>query len=268
MKITSLLTTTAKAGALALGLLGISQPSATAQNIVFSGGGADLTFFYDSDEDTWDTVFRSKDDTVATGLTNPYGTPPGGVGGSANDFRFDTLTVSLTQPGTFELNSINYFITPASGGFFASSSQPDLGIRTRLREGDPAVDQFDNFRMTLDWANSTFNGGAIPTGVEFAMFTDDGFGSPVVNYETAASDFVHDWPAWGHDHWHWGFSQPGEYNLAFTFQGINGGNPDSSIGSTSVQFDVVPEPAAGTLLLLAAALFFLARRKQFATLRG
>lgn len=45
----------------------------SAQSIVFSEGGADLTFFHDSSADSWDVVFRQKGNTVATGLTSQIG---------------------------------------------------------------------------------------------------------------------------------------------------------------------------------------------------
>jgi hypothetical protein len=244
---------TIAASAAAVGLAG----NASAQDIVFSGGGADITWFYDSGEDSWDVVFRSKGNTQATGLTNPYAGPPGGVG-AGSDFNFDTLTVDVQEPILRVLNGTPYFSAGPSG----QTQTPDLGIRTRLRELDESenqIDQFDSFRLVLDWANSTK-----PTGAEFAMWNFDGDGNPIILYETAQSDLTHDWPAWGHTHWVWGFSQLGDYELAFTFEGLGGEHGPSALGSTSVNFSVIPEPTTAGLLIAGAGALLMRRRRATA----
>ncbi len=233
---------------------------AAAQSVVFTEGAADLTFFYDSAADSWDTVFRSKGNTVATGLTSPYGTPPGGVGGSANDFNFSALTVQITTAPLVEVNGTGYFVTPAAGTGYNIESQPDFGFRTRLREDDngTTVDQFDALRATLDTAAST-----MPAGAEFILFRagDPLAGEPanIILYETVANNLSHDWPAWGHTHWHWGFSEQGDYSLVFDFQGIGGLHGPSSTDSMTVNFSVIPEPrafaAAFGLIALGLVLF-------------
>ncbi|MCC5829382.1 MAG: PEP-CTERM sorting domain-containing protein [Phycisphaeraceae bacterium] len=228
--------------------------SALGQDIVHSAGGADITWFYDSELGSWDVVFRAKGTTVATGLTNPYPGPPGGVGGSSSDYVFDTLTIDVAAPGTDTLNSIFYY-TAGPSGF-----DPDPGIRTRLRELDAdqnEVDQFDTLRIEIDWDNSIK-----PIGSEFALWNRDDFGNPdQVLYETADGQLSHDWPAWGHSHWVWGFSQPGDYTLKLDFVGINDGEVASSPGSVLVNFSIVPEPATAMLLLAAGSVVTLRRRR-------
>ncbi len=229
---------------------GFSSP-ASAQDIVWTAGGADFfTFFYDSGNDSWDVVFRTKaSGTVATGLTNPYGTPPGGVGESPRDYRFDTLTGIIDTPGHRVIHSMDYLVT--------GPTPLDPGFRTRLREGDPAVDQFAAFRLELDWAASTR-----PQDAEFVMFNLDPFGAVnQVPYETATNQLSADWSVWDHWHWMFGFSEPGDYELVFDFAGLDGnGTVASSYGTASVNFTVVPEPASLSLLALGGILLFRTRR--------
>ncbi len=231
-------------------VLGLAPAGVSAQNIVHHAGEGDWTFFYDSTADSFDVVFRSKATTVADGLTDPYAGPPGGVGGAGSgqqDWNFNSLSASLTQAPAVNLNGVDYLVSPASGSVYEDSlNEPDLGVRFRFREDDggTAVDQFSSFTMTLDWVNST-----APLGAEFALFAFDELGEPVVRYETAALNLVEDWSVWGHDHWHWGFSEPGDYSLVFNFQGELAGGGLSSIGTTTVDFTVVPEPGTVALIL-------------------
>lgn len=227
------------------------------QTITHSAGQADLTFFYDSDNNTWDVVFRSKGGTVATGLTNQYPGPPGGLGGPGSgqaDWEFTTLNIFVGQAPIINLDGTDFFVTPASGqNYQDATNAPDLGIRTRLREDDlTPPEQFEDFRMTLNLGNSTLPG-------DFALFRFE-LGDPVVLYNTADNDLVHDWPVWGHTHWHWGFTAEGEYSLAFDFQGLGGEYGPSSTDSVVLNFTVIPEPGILSLLGLGALGFLGLRR--------
>lgn len=231
--------------------------------ITHTAGGADWSFFYDSSNDRFDVVFRSKGaGTVATGLTSPYAGPPGGFGGATGsqaDYNYGALQVNVSAAPTVTVNGIGYLVTPASGTSYASASQPDVGVRVRLLETDgvnPPVNQFDTFRMSLDWAASTK-----PTNAEFILFTTDLNGDPTaINFETAAADLQHDWPISGHSHWHWGFSEPGDYELVFDIQGLGGLHGDSPTQQARLSFNVIPEPT--TAVLASAALGLLALRRR------
>jgi len=220
---------------------------AEAGSIVHTGGGADLTFYYDSVNDSFDVVFQRKGNTVFTGGT-PYIGPPGGVGGSSGNLAFDSpLTVVNNSPGFQNLKGVNYHtMGPSSAG-----GQTDLGMRTRFRELDSlgnTINQFDYLEMELDWANSS-----VPTGAEFAMWNLDGFGQPnVVRYETVTGTLTSNWANWGHNHWIYGFSKLGVYDLAFNIQGfLNDGTAVTSPGSFSLSISTVPEPTTTSLMILA-----------------
>jgi len=253
----------AVAGVLA-GMIAAAPVSEASVTITHTAGGGDWTFFYDEDNDRFDVVFRSKGDgTVASGLTSPYAGPPGGVGGATGsqaDFNFDVLQVNVTAAPTVMLNGIGYLVTPATGQAYNTASQPDLGIRTRLRETDGlggAINQFDTFRMTLDWFASTK-----PAGAEFILFAFNAENEAVINFETAADNLSHDWPVFGHSHWHFGFSEPGDYTLAFNVQGIGGHAGNSAVQSAMLNFTVIPEPATAFLASAALGLCALRRRRR------
>jgi hypothetical protein len=243
-----------------LGGLFVVTPKAEA-TITFTGGVADWTFYYDSVNDTFDVVFQAKGTTVATGLDNAYVGPPGGVGGSTTNYTYDNLQVNVSSAPRRTVNDVDYLITSASGTSYTNDAQPDLGFRTRFRElndGEPqvAVDQFANFRMTLNTASSTLAG-------DFIMFKYDAIADTnVILFETAKGDSSHDWSAWGHSHWHYGFSQEGDYNLVFDIEGLDaGGNVVTSTGSTSIGFNIIPEPSSALLSVLAVGALALRRRR-------
>lgn len=241
--------------------------------IVLSGGGADLTFFYDRPNSKFDVVLRTKGSTDATGLTDPYTAPMGAIGTSSSDYNFDSLRLNVASPQQGMLNGNLYnTIGPSSA---AAPGRPDLGLRTRFREqvydfqGNPipsvTFDQFENVQLTLDWANSVK-----PNGAEFAIWNTDPFGNPnQILFETANGQFATDFPSWGHSHWIYGFSQPGEYELQMGIQGIGGALGNSSVTPFSFSVTAVPEPMTGGFLAaglgcLAVGRFVRRRRRAVA----
>ncbi len=221
--------------------------------IVMTGGGADLTFYYNSGNNTFDIVLQTKGNTIASGsgLDNVYLGPPGGVGGSASNRVFSSLTLDISDANLGMLNTTPFFtIGPANQ---AAAGRPDLGIRTRFRENATTgtgvsfvIDQFASTSLSLDWAGSTR-----PSGAQFALWQTDSFGAPTVFIDTAADDLDFSFPAFGHQHFVYGFSQEGEYQLKFDVQGVGGFfGPNSSVGSVLVNFNVaaVPEPATAGLI--------------------
>lgn len=254
--------------------------------ITFTGGNSgDLFFLYDSVADNWVTAFRAKGTegqpttTGATGLTNPFnadstpstwdgiqGNQATTTAGNTGDYLFNSLQMNVSSAPMQMVNDNNYLITPANGSsiYNDASSNPDLGIRIRLREdqaamgiGSEIVNQFANLRLTLDWDASIK-----PLGAEFVMFGWDADGPASVLYETAANDLTHDWGIWGHNHWHYGFSEVGDYSLVFNIDGIGGlyGNDDTP-STVSINFNVIPEPSTALLGMLAMAALGLRRRR-------
>lgn len=240
-------------------LLAISfSPAAFSQTINFTAGQADWTFYYDWHTEQFDVVFQSKGNTTATGLTNSYGNPafPGQVGGSDNNYLYDTLNVVAGATQAAVINSTTYYFTPASGTAYTDSTNtPDVGIRTRFRDGPDSADNlFDTFTLTLNWAASTK-----PAGAEFVLAR---LGDSV-QIETAANDFSFNPAVWGHLHYNFGFSQPGDYTLVFDMLG-SGGDFGPAFGSTEINFSVVPEPHTYAMILglLAAGVLVVYRRRS------
>lgn len=232
------------------------QPAALAQTIDWTGGSADLTFYYDSNATEWHVVFRNKAATSATGLTDQFTGFPGIVGLNAGDFNFDTLNIHIGTTTTHTIGGTEYFLSPASGSSIFGPSDPgggapDFGLRTRLREdfGSGNVYQFDDFVFTLDLASSSLPG-------DFVLFNTDGFGNvDLLRYDSTETNPNLDatWDIWGHTHWNLGFSEYGDYTLVFDFYGSGGpyGFDASPLGQTTLNFSVIPEPGVFTLVTIA-----------------
>lgn len=228
-------------------LVGIGSSGLQGQSIIHTAGQADWTFFYNSGENSFDVVFRNKGTTVAEELTSPIISTRRGAG---DDYAFDNITARLTQAPQLSFGGTDYYVSPRNGeGGLSlhedSASEPDFGIRTRFEETIEGanVAQFSSFTMTLDWSTSTR-----PAGAEFVLFSLDELDEPFALFDTASDSFSSGLTIWGHDHYHWGFSQQGEYSLNFTFVGELMGGGFSDVGSSTVNFEVIPEP--GTMALL------------------
>ncbi|MCC5833845.1 MAG: hypothetical protein JJU20_03845 [Opitutales bacterium] len=198
------------------GLCSTSQ----AQHVELSAGRGYLTFFYDSNDDRMDIVFREAGNAVTSGLSSPYGDPPGGVGGSNNDYWFSSLLIDLNFAPQYQFNGQSYYLTPLRDGAIVDSRKPSLGINTRLREGDSEIDQFDFLRWTLDVSESS-----IPEGASVIVFLPSGSGLAGdydIALDTAAGELSYYFPNWNQRYWHWGFSAQGDYSLVFDVKGIGG----------------------------------------------
>jgi len=257
------------AAAAIAGLILSTAPSANA-TLTFTGGIADLTFYYESQANDgngrWDIVFRNKGNTVATGNDTSYVHFPGIVGNEpANDKTFNQLQINVSSAPLYNVGGTNYLITPASGsGLYSAvthpvmaAENPDLGFRFRLREdlGEGVVNQFVDVRTTLDWNASTK-----PLGAEFVMLDRDNLS---VRIGTESGPMSFDVGHYAHNHFHFGFSQVGDYSLVFNVEGIDGLYGDnSSSGTVTLNFSVIPEPSTALLSMLAIGALGLRRRRN------
>jgi hypothetical protein len=242
---------------------------AQAQNpeIVFEDEEGDLTFFYNSDANQWVTVFRDKG-SEATGLTTLFSgssTPAtwAGIVGNAptSDYLFSKLTTEVKTRAQVTVGATTFYVSAAEGSPFFEGPGADLGIRTRLRENftetpganvPPATNQFDSFNLRLRPGDSTFNGNPLVGSGAFVSLlfwdtTDPLNPLPVPLIDSATGDLTANFGNYEHRHRNWGFSQYGEYSLAFDLEGVGGVYGDTAeVGSTTIGFAVaVPEP--GTL---------------------
>lgn len=246
-----LLTAAVVAGGMGVGLISPVKAADT----VFTDGRGDLTWFYDSSSSSWDVVVRVGGTGVASPLGDPF-TPSDGVG-SGNDYQFDTLTIAVSNPDFGNVNGTDYYVA-LEGVSSGSNNKPDVGLRTRLREldGQDTVQQFNDFKITLDWDASTK-----PVGAEFIAYNFDALANLVIAWDTANNVFEHTMSNWGHDHWNYGFSKLGDYDLVLNFEGVGGlHGDDAPNGSTTLSFTVIPEPASLALLGLGGLLLMRRRR--------
>jgi len=252
------------------------------QNILHSGAGGDIFFLYKSQLDRWHSVFRAKGTTgqptttIASGLTNPFPSFTGvsgantvlvpAVNGHTGDYTFDNLIVAINTTTMVDVGGTDYYIATASGSpLLNDGSTPDLGIRVRLREDEVALgigsntasNQFDNFRMTLNLANSTFNGNPMNQSgsPHVSILHWDAFNNPIALIDTAAAVNSVDLDVWGHIHRNWGFSEYGNYALSFDISGVGGEyGATASSDSVTLNFGVIPEPSTLGLMLLVMGL--------------
>lgn len=244
-------------------LLGSAWSSVQGGGIEWTSGGADVTFYYESQAEggpRWHTVFRKKGGTVVSGLDTPFDGFTGIVG-LGDDWRLNKpLIANLSSPQTVMLGGDQFFTTG-----YREDGQVDFGVRTRLREdfGGGIVNQFDGFRLTLDVAGSNLANGA-----EFVMYGQDG--QAVI--DTRSGLLSADWSNFAHDHWALGFTAGGDHYLQWSFQGVGGQYGSSApVGSFGFIVSAVPEPSSlalgGLVALTGGGAWVVRRRRKLAAKR-
>jgi surface-anchored protein len=100
----------------------------------------------------------------------------------------------------------------------------------------------------------------------FALWQTDSFGGPLVALASSGGPSSFDLITGGHEHYNWGFTAPGLYELTFTVSGILVGPGDQSISDTATfTFAVgtpIPEPSAFAALAGLGALGLAATRRR------
>jgi len=284
----------AAAALLAAVAISLLATPAQAVPITFNGGGADVTFYYDSafngGEGRWVTVFRAKGTAgqpttaAATGLTAPFnstsspatwtgivGTQVPDVNGNTGDYTFTELTTNVLTTMQVQVGGTSYYVSTASGSpFNPTTPTADLGIRSRLKEdqnamgknpsGGTAVNQFDSFNLRLRPDDSTFNGGPLVGSANVSLLHWTG-STPVALIDSAANQLTANFAAplsadgaTTHVHRNWGFSQYGTYSLAFDLEGVGGAYGGSAAIGTTTIGFVAAVPEPGTVSLAALGL--------------
>jgi surface-anchored protein len=103
-----------------------------------------------------------------------------------------------------------------------------------------------------------------PAGGHFSLWQSDLFGSPTMKMATgdgiSAADTI-SLSVGGHDHFNYGFTQPGIYNLTFQWDGEHAvDGVVSATGTYSFGVTTVPESSSTALLALGALALFARRR--------
>lgn len=162
-----------------------------------------------------------------------------GIGGRNSNPAWDPIGVAAGEPYWF----LPFSNSGAAGA--AALGSPFLGIGAE----DVDLGVFDGNKLYLRLIALSGSGPAaggqfsawIP-GPDFYMATSDGI-SPADEIEVSVG---------GHDHYAFGFTKPGIYEVTFEARGSIGGNPVTD--TATFNFEVVPEPGTFALLGCAGAL--------------
>lgn len=171
-----------------------------------------------------------------------------------NDTEYEPsdVVVSLLSSSVTSIGAQDYFWLPSSETQAAANNVPYLGIGTEeLELGDWAGDT-----VTITITSVTQLGGG--TG-DLRIWSVDGVGTIVDRYNSSTGTTSFDVPVASDNHFNWGFTEEGEYDVAFQVSGthlVDG----AQVGSDTFSFAVVPEPS--TALLTALGGLLLARRRR------
>lgn len=216
-------------------LLVWSVPARADFDNVYSAGHADINIDYNGTVLTMDYEFGSN--AVINGLVI-------GAGG-AGPRPANTITTlvglnSLTTgpaglPAPFAGNPL--WVLPQN----SVPGRPFLGIGAE--EVNPGVFQNDMITMTLTAFVQR------PLGGEFVLWQAGQEGSPLMNSANgiSAADSVQV-GAGGHDHFNYGFSRAGVYDISFAVRAVLASNGQTVNGAGTYRFNVVPEPGTITLM--------------------
>lgn len=220
-------------------VLGFAQSSSAAS--LLTGGHIDgPAFGYDS-ADGFEPHFHNEG--------GPDGAIIDGVRITADsEFEPDELIVFVRPTSTTTLDGTNYFFLPQDESVAFANEVPFMGIG--LEELDAS-----------DWVNGIVSISLINISGpgEFRLWQEDGFGSATdfINTDGGATTF--NLAAGSHEHFNWGFTELGTYQLEW---GISGDHVSDGIVAGSAVFTyAVPEPSTALLSFGAVALIALRRRR-------
>ena len=165
-----------------------------------------------------------------------------------------------------QVNESSYFGSPAglvsilgaAAYILPATQEADMLYGGISADGPIGVFQNNRFKIQMVSAGSANPGN-------FSMYRFSGAGALQVGLQSiGGSVSVNEVtvPIGGHEHWNWGFSDPGTYT--FEFQGLGVKSSDLSTLETSLElftFVVIPEPTGGALLLTAFSVGLSLRRR-------
>jgi surface-anchored protein len=239
---------------LALSSAGFLRP-AQGSLIIYTTGHTDITpdvfngalrgVWNNPDEDLDGPDFIPAADVLALGIFDPASTDPNIVATptarQAGD-EWNFLGVAAGEP---------LYIFPSGG---VPASVPYIGWGTE--NGSLYGHGFDHVRITLTGMTGPAGGdfSVFTTPTNKPMFTTGGFPAGSMTLALGA-----------HTHYNMAFTQPGIYDITFSFEGLNGATgPVIMTGSDTYRFEiqVVPEPSTYALLGLGAGALALLRWRK------
>jgi len=230
----------------------------------YTGGHSDIGvhFHDDGDGPEFELHWHIEGQAAIGGVTSIYGE---GSGELEPEFEADELfaVIDITPNSYFENFNYPSFLGGGTGEFwYISQSNPNTLDVPWVGFGSEELDP-TNWDSPITFALTGFSGPG-----EFALWQSDPFGSPVVKWDPidGLADDAFDAAVGGHDHYVFGFTALGTYDLEITasgsYLGPDGLGPAENVSSTETfTFVVVPEPAS-LALLAAGGVVGLARRRR------
>ncbi|MFO0907143.1 MAG: choice-of-anchor M domain-containing protein [Isosphaeraceae bacterium] len=224
---------------------------------VYSAGHADLNISYNSGAGALHLNYEFGTNAVINGVVL-------GAGG-AGEREANTITVLLAAntlgvgaaglPAPFAGNPL--WVLPQT----SQAGKPFLGIGAESI--DPGLFQNDTLTLTLTGFSQR------PAGGEFVLWQNGSEATPFMNSANGLSSADHvDATAGAHDHFNWGFTQEGTYDLNFRATGtLTNGTllTTNAIYRFQVGTQAVPEPgtfALASVGIISLSLLTLARRAR------
>ncbi len=236
-------------------------PLSARAGMIYSRGHGDIGVLFEDGELELHYHFDASSMQEASGGGLEPIVPPGTVDPEAFEFSPDGIFVRVPDPPISRPAGAqwDFLGTPAGGDvwFLPQSSspvKPFLGIASE--DLDPA-----DWVGGITWA---LTAATMPLGGEFALWQTDFFGNPIRFWDTRDGSFLNDafgTGVGGHDHYNYGFTAPGVYELQLTATGTHtsfGTVSDTEtftflVGNATVVPTAVPEPSSLALLGLAGA---------------
>lgn len=239
----------AAAWAVALALPGLATTILTDQHV-------DIGIGYDTVGSAWDMHVHNETDNeeyepgdVLLQLTSSA------IRQRPNSSNFDFIGVGAGQ------NYWRIFSSPTSGILYLGIGTEETGdVFESYTETDSRITQLGG-NLTGEWVTLRVKSFTGPGQVSLWSNTDNG---PLVWFATSDGIGANDYvlvPDNSHQHFEWGFSQAGRYDVTFEASGIINGQRAFS-GDVVYSFEAVPEPMTMTLLGLGLAAVAARRRRK------